>query len=203
MSNRPLRYLGDPVLRTPSDPVAYFDDALGGLVEDLLDTVQEPGRAGLAANQIGASLAVFAYNVDGQLGYLINPRIVEHSGDDYGLEGCLSIPGISALRHRSARVTAEGVDLQQERVIVTGTGAPRQSARARDRSPARRTVHRWPRRRRTAPCHATASRKPARGLACCFKPDRSGARAASGRQPMQVFCGSAPRAGKTRANRQS
>ncbi len=80
MSIRPLRYLGDPVLRTSSDPVTRFDDALASLIEDLLDSVQEPGRAGLAANQIGSSLAAFSYNVDGQLGYLINPRIVELSG---------------------------------------------------------------------------------------------------------------------------
>jgi peptide deformylase len=121
MSVRPLRYLGDPVLRTPSDPVTRFDDALARLIEDLLDTVREPGRAGLAANQIGSSLAAFAYNVDGQLGYLINPRIVGQSGDDYGPEACLSIPGISALRHRPAAVTAAGVNLQQEPVTVTGT----------------------------------------------------------------------------------
>jgi peptide deformylase len=122
MSVRPLRYLGDPVLRTSSDPVTRFDEVLARLIEDLLDTVQEPGRAGLAANQIGSSLAAFAYNVDGQLGYLINPRIVEQSGDGYGLEACLSIPGISALRHRSATVTAAGVNLEQEPVLVTGSG---------------------------------------------------------------------------------
>jgi peptide deformylase len=122
MSARPLRYLGDPVLRTPSDPVMRFDDALAHLIEDLLDTVREPGRAGLAANQIGSSLAAFAYNAEGQFGYLINPRIVERSGDDYGPEACLSIPGLSALRHRSATVTAAGVNLQQEPVIVAGTG---------------------------------------------------------------------------------
>jgi peptide deformylase len=122
MSVRPLRYLGDPVLRTPSDPVTRFDEALSRLIEDLLDSVKEPGRAGLAANQIGSSLAAFAYNVDGQLGYLINPRIVAQSGDDYGPEGCLSIPGVTALRHRPARITATGVDLQQEPVVVTGIG---------------------------------------------------------------------------------
>jgi peptide deformylase len=122
MSVRPLRYLGDPVLRTPCDQVTRFDDALASLIADLLDTVQEPGRAGLAANQIGSSLAAFAYNVDGQLGYLINPRIVEQSGDSDGLEGCLSIPGISAFRHRSASVTATGVNLQREQIVVSGTG---------------------------------------------------------------------------------
>jgi peptide deformylase len=122
MSVRPLRYLGDPVLRTPTDPVTRFDDSLASLIEDLIDTVQEPGRAGLAANQIGTGLAVFSYNVDGQLGYLINPRIVELSGDVEDLEGCLSIPGVTATRHRAATAVAAGVDVRQDPVIVAGTG---------------------------------------------------------------------------------
>lgn len=122
MSVRPLRVIGDPVLRTPADPVTRFDQTLARLVDDLLDTVAEPGRAGLAANQIGSSLAVFAYNVDGQLGYLINPRIVERRGVQEGLEGCLSVPGIWAERQRPGEVVAEGLDLQEDRVVVSGTG---------------------------------------------------------------------------------
>jgi peptide deformylase len=121
LSVRPLRYLGDPVLRTSSDRVMRFDDALASLIEDLLDTVQEPGRAGLAANQIGSSLAAFSYNVDGQLGYLINPTIVELSGAADGVEGCLSIPGVSALRRRAGLAIVAGVNLWQEQVIVSGT----------------------------------------------------------------------------------
>jgi peptide deformylase len=121
MSVRPIRYLGDPVLRTPCDLVTRFDDALVRLVADLVDTVQEPGRAGLAANQIGSSLAVFSYNVDGQLGYLINPRIVERDGSEEGPEGCLSIPGLTAERTRPAHVVATGVNLDQEQVTVAGT----------------------------------------------------------------------------------
>ena len=92
MSIRPLRLLGDPVLRTPSEQVTRFDDALARLIADLIDTVREPGRAGLAATQIGVSLAAFSYNVDGQLGYLINPRIIESTGSYEGPEACLSIP---------------------------------------------------------------------------------------------------------------
>jgi peptide deformylase len=122
MSVRPIRYLGDPVLRTPCDLVTRFDDALVKLVSDLVDTVQEPGRAGLAANQIGSSLAVFSYNVDGQLGYLINPQIVERDGSEEGPEGCLSIPGLTALRTRPASVVATGVSLDRGQVIVAGTG---------------------------------------------------------------------------------
>jgi peptide deformylase len=119
---RPLRLLGDPVLRTPCDPVVRFDDALGQLVADLLDTVQLPGRAGLAANQIGATLAVFAYNVDGQLGYVINPEITEASGSQEGPEACLSIPGITAVLDRAEHATVAGLDLRQQPVIVSGSG---------------------------------------------------------------------------------
>jgi peptide deformylase len=119
---RPLRLLGDPVLRTACDPVTKFDDALAQLVQDLLDTVQEPGRAGLAAPQIGVGLAVFSYFVDDQLGYLINPEITEQRGENDGLEGCLSIPGVTAFRTRAAVAVAQGVDLDQQPVQVTGTG---------------------------------------------------------------------------------
>src|SRR5580704_18372236 len=118
MTVRPLRLLGDPVLRTPAEPVTRFDDALAQLIADLMDTVQEPGRAGLAANQIGSSVAAFSYNVDGQLGYLINPRIVELSGEEDGAEGCLSIPGISALLRRAARVVVAAVNLDREQVLI-------------------------------------------------------------------------------------
>jgi peptide deformylase len=119
---RPLRLLGDPVLRTPCDRVLRFDAALTRLVEDLMDTVQVPGRAGLAANQIGSSLAVFSYDVDGQLGYVINPEVTEASGSQDGPEACLSIPGVSAVRPRAARAVVTGVDLAQQPVVVTGTG---------------------------------------------------------------------------------
>jgi peptide deformylase len=122
VSVRPLRYLGDPVLRTPSDVVTRFDDSLAALVDDLLDSVREPGRAGLAANQIGSSLAAFAYNVEGQLGYVINPRLVELAGSMDGPEACLSIPGIAAQRHRSGYAVVQGVDLLAEPVSVAGTG---------------------------------------------------------------------------------
>jgi peptide deformylase len=122
MTVRPLRLLGDPILRTACDPVKRFDRGLAQLVGDLLDTVQEPGRAGLAAPQIGVSLAVFSYFVDGQLGYLINPEITGRRGEQDGLEGCLSIPGVTALRPRAAVAVARGVDLDQQPVEVTGTG---------------------------------------------------------------------------------
>ncbi len=99
-----------------------FDDSLARLVEDMLETVREPGRAGLAANQIGSTLAVFSYNVDDQSGYLINPEVVEVSGDTEDLEACLSVPGVTAVRRRAACAVANGVDLRQDPVTVAGAG---------------------------------------------------------------------------------
>ncbi len=122
MTVRPLRLIGDPVLRTASDPVTRFDDGLARLVNDLLDTVRVPGRAGLAASQIGSSLAVFSYNVDGQLGYVINPVLAEVSGEQDGGEACLSIPGVSANRVRAARAVVTGTDTDQRPVTVSGDG---------------------------------------------------------------------------------
>jgi peptide deformylase len=119
---RPLRLIGDPVLRTPCDQVTRFDQILARLVADLLDTVREPGRAGLAANQIGSSLAVFSYNVDGELGYVINPVLAETDGEQRGYEACLSIPGVSADRRRAAHAVVTGVDLDQRPVTVAGSG---------------------------------------------------------------------------------
>jgi peptide deformylase len=122
MSVRPLRLIGDPVLRTPSDRVTRFDGALARLIDDLMDTVLEPGRAGLAACQIGSSLAAFSYYVDGEHGYVINPTVVSADGEQDGPEGCLSVPGVWAERRRAAAATVEGVNLREEKVIVTGTG---------------------------------------------------------------------------------
>jgi peptide deformylase len=122
MSVRALRRLGDPVLRTPCEPVTRFDDALARLVADLLDTVLEPGRAGLAAPQIGVSLAAFSYNVDERHGYIVNPVIVETAGHYDGPEGCLSIPGITAWTPRAMRTVVQGVDRHGDPVTIEGTG---------------------------------------------------------------------------------
>jgi len=82
-----------------------------------------PGRAGVAACQIGVNLRAFSYNVDGAIGYIINPVLVEVSGEPELLEeGCLSVPGLyfPRLRHPFARVT--GVDLAGDPIELSGTG---------------------------------------------------------------------------------
>lgn len=123
MTVRPIRLFGDPVLRSRADEVVRFDASLRMLVDDLLDTVQVPGRAGVAAPQIGVGLRVFSLNIDGELSYVVNPVLAEVRGDAEPVEeGCLSVPGVGfpRLRHPWARVT--GVDVDGAPIEIAGEG---------------------------------------------------------------------------------
>ncbi|MCX6502259.1 MAG: peptide deformylase [Microbacterium sp.] len=123
MTVRPIRLFGDPVLKTPSAPVAELDEGARALVRDLLDTVELPGRAGVAAPQIGVGLRAFSYNIDGDIGYVLNPVLAEVSGEpELTGEGCLSVPGLwhDVLRYPWARVV--GIDLDGNEVVLEGTG---------------------------------------------------------------------------------
>lgn len=123
MAVREIRLYGDPVLSTPSAEITDIDEGVRALVQDLLDTVKLPGRAGVAAPQIGVNLRAFSYNIDGDIGYVLNPKIVELRGEPQPTgEGCLSVPGLwhDALRCEYARV--EGIDLDGHRVVLEGTG---------------------------------------------------------------------------------
>ena len=123
MTIRPIREVGDPVLRTPADEVKNFDRELAGLVRDLLETVDHPGRAGLAAPQIGVGLRAFSYNVDGEIGHMVNPTIVELSEETQdGDEGCLSVPGIWAPTVRAMHAVVEGFDVNGKPITLEGTG---------------------------------------------------------------------------------
>jgi len=127
MTERQIRIFGDPVLKTVSDPVRPTDD-VAGLVEDLLDSVKVAGRAGVAAPQIGVNQRVFSYNVDGQIGYVINPVLVEVSGEPELVdEGCLSIPGFYFQRPRYPYARVTGVDLNGEPIELDGTGVMAQA----------------------------------------------------------------------------
>ena len=123
MTIRPIRELGDPVLRTPSDPVRAFDGWLAALIRDLEDTVEHPGRAGVAAPQIGVGVRAFSYNVDGVIGHMVNPVIVERSEETQdGDEGCLSVPGIWAPTVRAMHCVAEGFDVDGKPLRLEGSG---------------------------------------------------------------------------------
>ena len=123
MTVRPIRVFGDPVLRAESAPIGEIDEGIRALVRDLIDTVELPGRAGVAAPQIGVGLRAFSYNIDGDIGYILNPVLVDVSGEPELVgEGCLSVPGLwhEALRHPRATVT--GTDLDGNEIVLEGEG---------------------------------------------------------------------------------
>lgn len=123
MAFREIRVVGDPVLRTPCDWITDpRDPGVKQLVEDLLENVDEDGRAGLAANQIGVSLRAFSWNIDGEIGYVLNPKLVAMSEDEYqdGDEGCLSVPGLFYPTKRAWHARVEGIDLDGKPLVVEG-----------------------------------------------------------------------------------
>ena len=123
MAVRPIRLFGDPVLRAPSASIDVIDDGIRSLVQDLLDTVELPGRAGVAAPQIGVGLRAFSYNIDGDIGYVLNPVLTEVSGEPALVgEGCLSVPDLwhETLRYPWARVV--GIDLDGNELVLEGEG---------------------------------------------------------------------------------
>lgn len=81
MAVREIRVFGDPVLRSVCAPIDAVDDGVRALVADLIDTVELPGRAGVAAPQIGVALRAFSYNIDGDIGYVLNPVLTEVRGE--------------------------------------------------------------------------------------------------------------------------
>jgi peptide deformylase len=123
VAERPIRIFGDPVLTSVTEPIGDIDDGVRALVQDLLDSVALPGRAGVAATQIGVGLRAFSYSVDGEVGYILNPRIVEVRGEPELVdEGCLSVPGLWFKTPRYPYARVEGINLDGETITLEGTG---------------------------------------------------------------------------------
>ncbi len=124
MTERQIRLFGDPVLRSVSDPVTAppGDPRIAALVEDLVDTVTPPGRAGVAAPQIGVGLRAFSYNVDDVIGYVLNPVLEVEGEPELVDEGCLSVPGFFFPRMRYPRARVRGIDLDGAPVVLEGEG---------------------------------------------------------------------------------
>jgi peptide deformylase len=122
LSVKPIRLFGDPVLRTPAEPVRDFDAELRKLVKDLTDTMMEAPGLGLAAPQIGVGLRVFTYNIDDVVGHLINPVLQLSDDEETDDEGCLSFPGLQYPTPRAHGLVATGFDMHGEPVTVQGTG---------------------------------------------------------------------------------
>ncbi|MBT2208136.1 peptide deformylase [Actinomadura sp. NEAU-AAG7] len=125
---RPIRLLGDPVLRTACDPVTRFDESLERLVDDMFITMYDEDGAGVAANQVGVPLRAFVYDCKDDrdrrhVGHVVNPVLVAADGEPLvEREGCLSLPGMNFPTPRFPHAVVEGVDVKGRPVRVEGTG---------------------------------------------------------------------------------
>ena len=121
MALRTIRTEGDAVLRKVSRPVTEMNQKIRTLIFDMLDTMYESMGVGLAAPQVGILKRVVTIDVgDGPI-VLINPEILETSGEQTGDEGCLSVPGMAGQVTRPNYVKVKALDENMEEVIYEGT----------------------------------------------------------------------------------
>lgn len=122
MALRTIRVEGDPVLTKISRPVDKMTPRIHDLITDMLDTMYEAMGVGLAAPQVGILKRVVVIDVgDGPI-ILINPEIIEKSGEQTGDEGCLSVPGMSGQVTRPDHVKVKALNEDMEEVVYEGEG---------------------------------------------------------------------------------
>ncbi len=125
MTVLPIRTFPDPVLRQKAKKIRTIDGSIKKLIADMVETLHaEPGRAGLAAPQIGVPLRVIVINLPEEERdiVLINPEIVKKSGERLVTEGCLSVPGYYGEIKRAQQVTAKGRDENGREVRIKAQG---------------------------------------------------------------------------------
>ncbi len=106
-----IRTFGDPALRQRAREVERVTEMHHKLIADMLDTMREAPGVGLAATQVGVLERIFVWEVDGEHGVVINPRIVTRSDTTVEAEeACLSLPGLLYPLERPEEVTIEGLD---------------------------------------------------------------------------------------------
>ena len=119
----PIRQLGDPVLRTRTDPVTRFGPEVEDLAELMFASMYAARGVGLAANQIGIGVSLFVMDCEGVVAVVANPRITLLSPETVTeLEGCLSVLGKNYPTDRAVRATVEGQDAGGAPITITGEG---------------------------------------------------------------------------------
>jgi peptide deformylase len=118
MATHPVRLFGDPVLKQRSREVEELDGSLATLAESMYETMYEALGVGLAAPQIGVQRRIFTYDVGEGPHAIVNPEIVEASGEWVYNEGCLSVPGMHFDIVRPKVVTLRGIGLDGNDVVI-------------------------------------------------------------------------------------
>jgi peptide deformylase len=118
VSTLPIRIYGDPVLNTPTTEVENIDAKIAALAELMIETMHDAPGVGLAANQIGVQKRLFVYDKGDGAHVVVNPVIVETSGEWTYEEGCLSVPGLSWPIVRANEVHLTGFDLDGNEIDI-------------------------------------------------------------------------------------
>lgn len=121
MALRTIRTIGDEVLNKPCKPIKEVTPRIRTLIEDMIETMYEADGVGLAAPQVGVLKKIVVIDVGEGPFVMINPRVLETSGEQTGTEGCLSVPGKcgTVTRPNYAKVLAYNEDM--EPVEIEGT----------------------------------------------------------------------------------
>ena len=122
MALRTIRVQGDSVLTKKSRTVDKMTPRIGELITDMLDTMYDAMGVGLAAPQVGILKRIVVIDVGEGPIVLINPEILETSGEQTGDEGCLSVPGMAGQVTRPNYVKVKALDVNMEEQILEGEG---------------------------------------------------------------------------------
>ena len=122
MALRTIRVQGDSVLTRKSRTVEKMTPRIGELITDMLDTMYDAMGVGLAAPQVGILKRIVVIDVGEGPIVLINPEILETSGEQTGDEGCLSVPGMAGQVTRPNYVKVKALDVNMEEQILEGEG---------------------------------------------------------------------------------
>jgi peptide deformylase len=123
MTVRPIRYLGDPVLRRPAKKVHRVDDSIRRLIEDMTESMYEAHGVGIAAPQIGVPLRVVVIGMPDEEPFaMVNPVVIRRSGERRVDEGCLSVPGYRGALTRSVSVTVKALDAHGKEFRIKAEG---------------------------------------------------------------------------------
>ncbi len=114
---------GDEILRKKCRPVVQFNERTKRLLDDMKDTLHKANGVGLAAPQVGVLRRICIIECEpGELIELINPEIIEQSGEQEEVEGCLSVPGRWGITHRPMKVKVRAFDRDGNSFEVEGEG---------------------------------------------------------------------------------
>lgn len=122
MAVREVREIGDPILNKTCKEVKEVNERTLELIDDMFETMYETNGVGLAAPQVGILKRIVVIDTTGEDPVvMINPRILETSGEQTGYEGCLSVPGKSGTVTRPNYVKAVAYDENMEEFVIEGT----------------------------------------------------------------------------------